>query len=232
MILKGARTDGAGGSLRGLVKRPVVDARAQARRIIAEAEASAASLRERAEAFAQELRETAYREGHEAALPEFNQHLLDAREVRDRALAEVELEVLRLSVKIAEKIIGRELQLNDATVADIVAAALRNVRQQETLVLRLNPADMPLVQSHRERLEPSSRARFLDLVADPRVARAGCIIEGPSGTVNAQLETQLAVLERALLTRAPVGAFKEPEKQPKPRRRRRVKEESETAAQD
>lgn len=231
MILKAAAAGGARGGLRGIVKRPVVDARAEARRIVAEAESFAASVRERAEASAQALRESAYREGRETALSEFNQHLLDAREARDRALAEVEFDVLRLSVKIAEKIIGRELQLNEATVADIVAAALRNVRQRETLVLRVNPADMPLVQSHRERLDPSGRARFLDLVADPRVARSGCVIEGPSGTVNAQLETQLAILERSLLTRAPAAAGKAPEKQPKPRRHR-AKRDGGAAAED
>jgi type III secretion protein L len=229
-IIKAAPAKSSPGILRGIVKRPVVDARAEARRIIAEAEAHAASVRESAEASAVELREAAYKEGYESALSELNQHLLDAKESRDRALAEVELDVLRLSVKIAEKIIGRELESNDATVADIVAAALRNIRRQETLVLRINPTDMPLVQTHRDRLDPTGRARFLDLVADPRVARGGCIIEGPSGTVNAQLETQLNVLERALLTRAPIGAVKEPEKQPK--RRRRVKQGGEPPSQD
>jgi len=225
MIIKAASANSSGRRLRGIVKRPVVDARAEARRIVAEAETFAASVRERAEASAHELREAAYKAGYEAALSELNQSLLEAREARDRALAEVEQDVLRLSVKIAEKIIGRELQSDDATVADIVAAALRNVRQQETLVLRVNPADMPLVQVHRGRLDPTGRARFLDIVADPRVARAGCIIEGPSGTVNAQLETQLSVLERALLTRAPAaGTAREPVEQPK--RRRRPKAES------
>ena len=231
MIIKAASVKGAGRSLRGIVKRPVVDARAEARRIVAEAEALASSLRESAEAEAHGLREAAYREGYEAALSELNQHLLDAVDTRDRALAEVEQGVLRLSVKIAEKIIGRELQKDDATVADIVAAALRNVRQQETLVLRVNPADMALVQTHRARLDPAGRARFLDIVADPRVARAGCIIEGPSGTVNAQLETQLSVLERALLTRAPAaGATQEPGE--KPKRRRRTKQAAAEKAED
>ncbi|HEX8474470.1 MAG TPA: FliH/SctL family protein [Pyrinomonadaceae bacterium] len=186
----------------GVMKRAVVDARSEARRILSEAEHAATEIRARAEQTAAELREAAYQEGLEAALLELNEHLLEARERRDTALKEVEQDVLRLSVKLAEKIVGRELEQNEATLADIVATAMRHVRQHETLVVRVNPSDLPNVLAHRERLDPTGRARFLDVVADPRVAQGGCIIESESGTINAQLETQLRVLERALLARA------------------------------
>lgn len=187
---------------RGVVKRPVVEARAEARRIIAAAEQEAAALRASAEAAALELRDAAYHEGLEAALAELNEHLLDARERRDTALAEAERDLLRLAVKLAEKIIGREIAQDNATLAEIVAAALRNARQHEMLTVRVNPSDLHAVQAHRARLDPTGRARFLDLVADPRVAHGGCVIESESGTIDAQLAVQLGVLERALLARA------------------------------
>lgn len=184
-----------------VLKRAVVAAQAEARRLIAEAEQEATAILEQAKLAAREMREAAYREGLEASLLELNQHLLDARERRDTALAEVERDVLRLAVKLTEKIIGREIKQEEETLADIVSTALRHVRQHETLTVRINPTDMPFVQAYRERLDPSGRARFLDLVPDPRVAHAGCIIESESGTIDAQLDTQLRVLERALLTR-------------------------------
>ncbi|HYO63796.1 MAG TPA: type III secretion system stator protein SctL [Pyrinomonadaceae bacterium] len=200
------RAKGAGGlaGLRGrsVIKRAVAEAEAEARRILAEAEREAAGLRESAAAAARELREAAYLEGREEALAEFNRLLLDARERRDTALSDVERDVLRLAVKLAEKIIGREIQTDPATVADIVAAALRHARQHETLTVRVHPSDFPHVQTFRARLDPSGRARFLDLVSDPGVAPGGCVIESESGTVDARLETQLRVLERALLAQA------------------------------
>jgi type III secretion protein L len=187
---------------RAVVKRAVAESRAEARRILAEANREAEDLRERAVAEARELREAAYQEGLETALAELNQALLEAHERRDAALAGAERDLLRLAVKLAEKIIGREIERDDAALADIVSAALRHARQQESLTVRVNPADLPLVQAHRERLDPSGRARFIDLVPDPRVGRGGCVIEGESGTVDARLDTQLRVLERALLARA------------------------------
>jgi len=186
----------------GVLKRRLLVAHEEARRIVAEAEAEAESIRAVAETEAGELRDAAYREGTEAALAEFHQHVLEARELRDTALAEVEGDVLRLAVRLAEKIIGREIERDETTLADIVSSALRHARQHEMLVVRVNPSDLGAVQSHRERLDPAGRARFLDIVPDPRVGHGGCVIESESGTINAQLETQLRVLERALLARA------------------------------
>lgn len=202
-----AKSRGAAEPARGLrhgavVKRAVAEARAEARRILADANREAEELRERAARDARELREAAYEEGREAALAELNFILLEAHERRDAALSGAERDVLRLAVKLAEKIIGREVERDDAALADIVSAALRHARQQESLTVRVNPADLPRVQAHRERLDPSGRARFIDLVADPRVGHGGCVIEGESGTVDARLDTQLRVLERALLARA------------------------------
>lgn len=201
-VIKRASLKEATAEERGVVKRPVVEARAEARRILAEAEAEAGALREAAGREAREMREAAYEEGREAALLEFTEILIDARARRDAALADAERDLLRLAVKLAEKIVGREVERDAAALADIVSTALRHARQNESLTVRVNPSDLAAVESHRARLDPSGRARFLDLVADPRVGHGGCVIESESGAIDAQLDTQLRVLERALLARA------------------------------
>jgi type III secretion system HrpE/YscL family protein len=187
---------------RRVFKREVVEATSEAQEIVDAAQREAASIRLEAETAAVQLRLTAYTEGRAEALLELNEHLLGAREVRDTALAEAERDLLRLAITIAEKIIGHEIERNSTTLADIIANALRHTRQNEMLTVRIHPADLPLVEVQRERLNQMSRARFLDFVPDPRVSRGGCIIESESGTVDAQLATQLQVLERALLARA------------------------------
>ena len=186
----------------GVIKRPVIEAQAEAERIVAEAEAYAASVREAMQALERETRARAYREGHERVLLELNQLLLETRERRDAALVKAEHDLLRLSIKLAKKIIGREIELDNTTVVEIISTALRTARQNELLTVRIHPSDLPLIQAQRERLDPAGRARFLDIVADPRVHRGGCIIESESGTVDAQLDTQLRVLERALFARS------------------------------
>ncbi|HEV2765788.1 MAG TPA: FliH/SctL family protein [Pyrinomonadaceae bacterium] len=203
-IIKLVRRAGTGAAPphTNVIKRPLVEARAEARRLIAEAERDAAHLSGSAQRAARELREMAYQEGYEAALSELNGLLLEAHERRAAALTEVECDVLRLAIKVAEKIIGREIKIDPGAAAAIVSTALRSARRQELLTVRVHPADLPEVQSRRDQIDPAGRARFLDFVADSRVGRGGCIIESESGTVDARLDTQLRVLERALLARA------------------------------
>lgn len=186
----------------GIVKREIVDARAEAERILAEAEAEAAQLRISAETEARDARETAYQQGMESALLKLNQDLIAAREKRDAAIAEVERDVLRLAVKIAEKIIAHEIDRDDETIARIVGSALRHARQSEAVTVRVNPAALPVIENYREQFDTSGRIRFLDFVPDPRVNQGGCVIVTDTGTIDAQLDTQLRILERALLQRA------------------------------
>jgi type III secretion protein L len=182
-----------------LFKRVVVEARGEARRLREEAEREAVALRESAEADARHLYEEARRAGAEDAMRQFYEHLLNARALRDSTVADAERDLLRLAVKIAEKIVGREIERDDETLAHIVAAALRGARRHTNIVVRLNPTDMPQVKSREELLRRLTHAAYFDFVADPGVGRGGCIIESDTGTIDAQLETQLRIIERALL---------------------------------
>jgi type III secretion protein L len=188
-----------------VTKRQVVEAKAEAQRILAQAEQDASAIRESATAFAHQTREEAYQEGYETAMLKWNTLLLEAQEKRDYALATVERDVLRLAIKIAGKIIGHELKRDKAVIAEIVANALRHARRNEMIAVRVNPAELVAVEANREKLDPGGRAHFIDIVGDPRVDAGGCIIESESGAIDAQLETQLRVLERALLTRTAAG---------------------------
>ncbi len=141
----------------------------------------------------------AYESGREESVQELLEDVLAAKEQRAEALYAVEQDVLKLAVKVAEKIIGREVQQDENVRADIVLTALRQARQQEMLTVRVNANDLPLVEKMRERIDAFGRARYLDFVADQAVGEGGCLIESASGTIDARLETQLRVLENALL---------------------------------
>jgi type III secretion protein L len=189
-----------------IVKNQILAARAEAAQILEEAEAFAAEIRREALEETSILRERAYREGMEKSLAEFEQNLLEALEIRERVWRETERDLLRLAVRLAEKIIGREIETDKKTLNEMVAAALQNARQQEKLTVRVNPSDLSLIEEEREKFLPSTRARFIDFVADPRVSSGGCLIESEVGTIDARLETQLRVLERALLAQSEGGS--------------------------
>jgi type III secretion protein L len=185
-----------------LVKNRIFEAQATAQKILQDAEKRAAEIVVDAGQEAQILRVEAYAAGKAEAAAEFTETIAAAYEMRETALHEVEQDVLKLSVKLAEKIIGREIKSDKQTIADTVATAMRNVRQQERLIIRVNPADFPNVQEFKAQLSHSGRCKFLDFEPDPKIPSGGCVIESEVGTVDARLETQLKILERTLLRQA------------------------------
>ena len=135
-------------------------------------------------------------------LLEFEENLLRSREVRDETLRKTEKDVLTLAVRLAEKIVGREIESDDKAIIDIVSTAMQNARQRERLTIKVNPADLPEVKKEAKQLKASAQTKYIDFVADPRVEKGGCLIESEVGTVDARLETQFRVLERALLAQS------------------------------
>lgn len=184
-----------------LIKNQIISAEEKARQILEEAREDASDLVSVAENQAKDIQAAAYREGRDEAEKELIENLLAIKETRLRALQEVEQDVLRLSTKLAEKIIGREVQQDETTRGEIVLNALRQARQQEMLTVRVNAGDLPLVEQMRERIDSFGRAKSIDFIADQSVKEGGCIIESQSGTIDARLETQLRILENALLAR-------------------------------
>ena len=201
-IIKNQSLDLAILTRRNLVKNRVVEARNEALRIVAAAEERATEIVSQAGLEAENMRLQAYNEGRESALTEFTEIITAAYEKRETALGEVEQDVLKLSIKLAEKIIGREIKNDPKTIADIVANALRNIRQQQRLTVRIHPLDLPKIEEFKSTFAQAGRMTFLDFEPDPKVNSGGCIIESEVGTVDARLETQLKILERALLRQA------------------------------
>lgn len=111
----------------------------------------------------------------------------------------IEAELVRLSIVIAEKVIGRELELAPETVLDIVRSAMKRLRERENLRLSVNPRDLDTVKNARDDLISAvDGVRKLEVVEDRRVDPGGCVIESPSGTLDARMKTQIDEISRAL----------------------------------
>jgi type III secretion protein L len=184
-----------------LIKNQIINAEERAAQILKEAYENASDLISIAETESENIRREAYQTGRDEAESELIDNLLAIKEIRLQALQEVEQDVLKLSIKLAEKIIGREVQQDETVRGEIVLNALRQARQQEMLTVRVNANDLPLVEQMRERLDSFGRAKYVDFIADQSVKEGGCIIESQSGTIDARLETQLRILENSLLAR-------------------------------
>jgi flagellar biosynthesis/type III secretory pathway protein FliH len=124
--------------------------------------------------------------------------------VAARAAAKAELVAAReaapvLARKMAEKIIGRAVELDTAVMGDIAAKAVAAAQVRPgAIVLRVHPDDRAAIEQTRPRWMASLLAADVNIVADEAVGRYGCIVDTAAGRVDARLETQLSALELAL----------------------------------
>jgi type III secretion protein L len=184
----------------GVVDSEVYDAHQRAKEIIEQAEQQADQIVAKAEADRDDVVAKAREAGRQEGLAQATEVLLRARQEAAALLQGSEQELVRLSLAVAEKLIGRALELDNELVLYITAQAIESVRHQRELVLRVNPADAELLRSGRKKLlDLVGRTKDLAVREDPEVERGGCIIETENGTVDAQLSTQMRMLETALL---------------------------------
>jgi len=184
----------------GVIDAEVFDARQQAKDIVEQARREAAAIKEAAQKEKDGVLAAARDAGRQEGLAQATEVVLRAKQEYAAVLAASEPEIVKLSLLIAEKIIGHQLENDPDVVLSIVAQAIESVRQQRELVLRVNPEDAKLLREGRKKLmDMLGRTKDIAVRDDPEVARGGCIIETEHGTVEAELKTQLKMLEVALL---------------------------------
>jgi len=169
----------------------------EAQDILAAARERAAALeREAEEAYARRLDE-GYNDGLEQGRMEHAEKVLETVLSSVEFIEGIEGTVVRVVTESIRKVIG-EMD-DDERIVRIVRNALVAVRNQQRVTIRVAPADEKAVtESLAAMLQraPGS-VGFLDVVADPRLARGACLLESELGVVDASLETQLAALEKA-----------------------------------
>jgi flagellar biosynthesis/type III secretory pathway protein FliH len=168
------------------------------------AEAEAAQVRARAEEDATALRAETERAGFEAGkqagLAQVSALLLAARAQAERDLASAKDAAIVLARRMAERIVGRAVELSPELMGEIVAEALVASRARKgTVVLRAHPDDLAVVERERPHwLAGVAAGLDVRVVADPAVGRHGCVVDTAVGRVDARLDAQLDALERAL----------------------------------
>jgi flagellar assembly protein FliH len=185
-----------------VVTREVIAASAEAMKILETAQKEAAEVRASAEKVRNEAREAGYREGYNRGAAQWTQAVKSAQDSLKTALESAKPEVVRMALRVAEKVLRRKLETTPEAMLPMVDEALRSLQgqQQTRIVLRVHPADQAVLESRRQHwLERHPGISNLQVVVDEAMSRGGCRIESEFGMVDATVETQIQVIERHLL---------------------------------
>ncbi|NTV53119.1 MAG: hypothetical protein HGA76_08935, partial [Candidatus Firestonebacteria bacterium] len=154
----------------------------------------------------QELAE-AFAQGRQAGTREAEVASRETLGALTRALAEIDKKmgafqeriegrVAVLALAIVRKIMGSVSEDRAELIRQSIRKVLARHREPgDLLTIRVNPADLELLAPAQ-----ADAPQNLKFVVDAAIARGGCLLETKFGNVNAQVETQLEEIARALET--------------------------------
>jgi len=149
----------------------------------------------------EKLKEKAQQEGFFEGYQKWVEHIASLEAEVSRVHQELEKMLIPVALKAAKKIVGREIELSEETIVDIVSNCLKAVSQHKRVTIYVNKKDLEPIERSRNRLkEIFESLEVLSLRERSDIARGGCVIETEGGIINAQLENQWSALERAFTT--------------------------------
>ncbi|CAM3706239.1 flagellar assembly protein FliH [Corallococcus sp. ZKHCc1 1396] len=184
----------------GVMNAEVFEARQGAQGIIEEAHREKERILAEAQREKEELFAKAKDQGRQEGLAQATELVLRAKIQAGELLTSHEQDIIGLALKMAEKILGRDLEREPELMVDLCAAAIDNLRNARAMVLRVHPKTAAVLRAKRPVLmELIGRTVDLAIKEDLEVAPVGCIVQTEFGTVDAQLPTQLEMLQNLLL---------------------------------
>ena len=139
------------------------------------------------------------REEQEMVIQLFLNLIEELKKQREEYLKSVEKDMVRLSLEIASKVIQQKIERDEKIILKNLKHALKHLLDKGRIIIRLNPADLEIVSKHSKEIKSAEGLKELILEEDSKVTRGGCLIHSELGHIDAQIETQLEMIGKALL---------------------------------
>jgi len=164
------------------------------------------SLVSRAQEEANAIKESASREGFEYGVEisrdevkRLNEAINELLTAKERVMQSAIPDIAVLAVKAAEKIIKKELEINEKLILSVVSEVIQSMSKDETeITIKANPNDVEIVRENVPEIYPHSENTKINVQPDEEVDWGSCIVETRSGIVDARFSTQLQILQKAL----------------------------------
>lgn len=189
----------------GLISKAELSAQERGQKIIEEAQGDAAHIRAEAGEILSSVQEElerarakGYAEGKEEGMACLTEEILKAKKMRESFFETAEPEVIQLVMSIAEKVIAKLAEEHKEVVRAIVRQALER-SLGDRITVRIHPEDLKRLKDEDLQFKDMlDRTKQLHFKEDESIQKGGCVVETEIGTIDAQLETQLKAIRKAL----------------------------------
>jgi flagellar assembly protein FliH len=158
--------------------------------------------------------EEGHKEAYEQAGPRLEmiqQGWLDAADKWDQMRLELDREarraVLELALRLAERVVGRVIKMDEGVIEDQLSSVLVHVLRPLDVTVSICMDDRPVLERAMPRLlREFSNVKHVSLTDSPSVSRGGCVVSFGQGCIDATIEKQMQRLLEMLVPGAPVAA--------------------------
>ena len=124
--------------------------------------------------------------------------LADLATTKKRIRQESEVEMIKLSLAIAKRILHREIMSDPEALHGLVHAALQKLSNREVSRVRVYPAAKDAIRSALERI---GAAPAIEICPDPSLKSGDLVFETSFGDLDASIDTQLQEIQRGFADR-------------------------------
>jgi flagellar assembly protein FliH len=118
--------------------------------------------------------------------------------VEQDLIKSAEGEVIQLSLAVAKRIIGEEIQQKPEKIQEYIREAMEKMNQSEKFLVRLHPVDKgTLTQGGGSVIQEASKLKAIRFEIDPGLQPGECIIETHGKMVDGRIDSQLALFGEA-----------------------------------
>lgn len=144
------------------------------------------------------IKAQAQQEGFEAGFQSWLEAIANYETEIQNVRSEIQKVIAPVALKAAKKIVGRELETSEDAIVDIVINALKAVSQHKKITIYVSKKDLRSLEAQKSKLRDLFEdLEVLSIRERADITPGGCVIETEGGIINAQLENQWRVLERA-----------------------------------
>lgn len=170
--------------------------RTQDRNIISRAQDEAISIKEAA-------KQEGYKEGIEKAeedLKQVREKFVEFFNTKEVVFDKFSSCIYDIAVEMAKRIIKKELETDKEATLTIIKAALEEVNKTENkITLKVKPQDVEIV---RDKIPEYFKENYIEakvsVIPDSSIKEGGVIVETTNGIIDATIETQVSIMEKAL----------------------------------
>lgn len=165
------------------------------------------NLISRAQEEADTIKESASREGFEHGITlykeeiqKLNTAIIELISAKEKVMQSLIPDIAIIAVKAAEKLLKKELEVNENIILDVITEVVKSISKDETrIIIKTHKKDTELVKKSLPEIFPyTDQSTKIIVMPDEEVDRGSCIVETKSGVIDARFSTQLQILQQAL----------------------------------